>query len=94
MFAGANLVCAAWHGDRLVGILRGWSDGARDGYICDLAVDPQYQRRNIGRRLLERAMEGRPHIQFVLRASAVARDYYQHLGWKRIENGWYWPRTA
>jgi ribosomal protein S18 acetylase RimI-like enzyme len=93
MFAGSNIVLTAWDGERLVGILRGWTDGAYDGYVCDLAIHPDYQRdRGIGRALLERIRRGRPEVQWVLRASVIAKDYYKHLGWLPIENGWFWPR--
>jgi transcriptional regulator len=91
-FAGSNVVWTAWQGETLVGALRGWTDGAYDGYVCDLAVHADWQRRGLGRELLARATAGRPEIQWVLRASAVATGYYEHLGWKRIDNGWFQPR--
>ena len=40
MYEGSNVVWTAWDGARQVGILRGWTDGAYDGYVCDLAIDP------------------------------------------------------
>lgn len=92
MYAGANLVLTAWDGDRLAGILRGWTDGAFDGFICDLAIHPDYQQQGIGRDLLSRVQGAYPQVQFVLRASKIAADYYAHLGWKKIDNGWFWPR--
>jgi ribosomal protein S18 acetylase RimI-like enzyme len=92
MYQGSNLVLTAWHQERLVGILRGWIDGAFDGYICDLAVDPGYQKQGVGARLLALAREGRPEVQWVLRASKIAAGYYEHIGWKKIENGWFWAR--
>lgn len=94
MLAGANIVQTAWDGDRLVGILRGWTDGAYDGYVCDLAVHPDCQRHGVGRELLARTRTAYPEVQFVLRASKIATDYYAHLGWQKIENGWFWPRPA
>lgn len=94
MYAGANLILTAWHGGTLVGILRGWTDGAYDGYVCDLAVAPEYQKAGVGRELLRRTVTQNPRIQWVLRASKIAADYYEHLGWQKIENGWLWPRTA
>lgn len=54
MYEGSNVIWTAWDGQRFVGILRGWTDGAHDGYICDLAVAPEYQKRGIGRELLLR----------------------------------------
>jgi GNAT superfamily N-acetyltransferase len=78
-----------------VGILRGWTDGAFDGYVCDLAVHADYQRQGIGRELLNRCVAAYSgEVQWVLRASVVATDYYAHLGWQKIENGWYLSRDA
>ena len=94
MFERANLIWTAWDGDRLVGLLRGWTDGAYHGYICDLAVDPNDQKTGIGRELLRRATEGNPQVEFILRAAVTATDYYAHLGWLKVENGWSKPRTA
>ncbi len=93
MYAGANVVLTAWQDETLVGILRGWTDGAYDGYVCDLAVLPEFQRLGVGRELLARALAMDPQIQWVLRASKIAADYYAHLGWQPIENGWFWPRA-
>ena len=78
-YVGSPLVISAWDGPRLVGILRGWTDGAYDGYVCDLAVDPEYQAQGIGRELLRRCVSGSPDVQWVLRASLIAREYYAHL---------------
>ncbi len=99
MFEGSSVVWTAWEtvaGDvRLVGILRGWTDGAYDGYVGDLAVDASRQKQGIGRELLARVIAHHGgNVQWVLRASPIAAKYYQHLGWQRIENGWSWPRTA
>lgn len=94
IYQQSNLVLTAWSGERLVGVLRGWTDGAFDGYICDLAVHPEFQKSGIGCKLLEMAQADRPQVQFVLRASQIAREYYQRLGWQKIENGWFWPRQS
>jgi len=93
MYAGSTVVWSAWDCNRLGGILRGCNDGGYDGYVCDLAVDPDYQKQGIGRELLTRvAAHYGPEVQWVLRASKLATNYYEHIGWKKIENGWYWPR--
>lgn len=92
MYAAANLVLTAWDGDRLVGILRGWSDDGFLGYIADLAIAPEYQRAGIGRELLRRAVATSPEVTFILNAAPIAADYYRHLGWQKIENGWIWRR--
>ena len=99
MFQGSNVVLTVWEEQeksgvrRLVALLRGWTDYAYDGYVCDLAVLPDYQKLGLGKDLLERAQSlGRPDVQWVLQASAIAEQYYEHIGWQKIENGWKWPR--
>ena len=94
IYEGSNLVLTAWEGERLVGILRGWTDGAYDGYVCDLAIAPDCQKLGIGRALLEQAIAISPQVQWVLRASKIAVNYYDHIGWQKIENGWLWPRQG
>ena len=93
-YEGSNLVFTAWDGERPVGILRGWTDHAYDGYVCDLAIAPDSQKLGIGRALLEQAVAISPEVQWVLRASKIAERYYEHIGWQRIENGWLWPRKG
>ena len=93
MYAGSPVVITARDEGRLVGILRGWTDGAFDGYVCDLAVHPEYQRAGIGRELLARCEARSPEVQWVLRASVIAGRYYEHVGWSKIENGWYKARS-
>ncbi len=92
MYAAANLILTAWDGEALVGILRAWSDGGFLGYIADLAVSPDYQRRGIGRELLRRALASDTEVTFLLNAAPEARDYYEHIGWQAVTNGWIWRR--
>lgn len=92
MYDAANLILTAWDGDRLAGILRAWNDGGFLAYIADLAVDPAYQGRGIGRELLRRAVESDPEIIFLLHAAPTAMEFYRHVGWRAMQNAWVWPR--
>ena len=92
MYANANLILTAWAGETLIGILRGWSDDGFLGYIADLAVHPDHQRAGIGRELLRRAIATNREVTFILNAAPEAADYYRHIGWTKIENGWLWRR--
>lgn len=93
MFEGSNVVLTAYAGTRLVGVLRGWTDFVFDGYVCDLAVLPAYQRQGVGRRLLDQAKGLGEGIGWILMASPRAADYYAHLGWAPVDNGWKLPRA-
>src|SRR5215471_29005 len=50
----------AWDGGRLVGTVRVLSDGYLFSTVPEILVDPQYQRRGIGRELMGRALELAP----------------------------------
>lgn len=88
MFDGANVIHSAWDGPRLVGLLRGWTDGAFDGYVCDLAVHPEYQKAGVGKALMALLFPEFPLVRWVLLASPLAEGYYAHVGWKPLQNAW------
>ena len=50
-FTGATYVVGAWEADALVGVCRVLSDDASILYVQDILVDPDHQRRGIGRAL-------------------------------------------
>jgi GNAT superfamily N-acetyltransferase len=54
----------AWVGERLVGTVRVLSDGYFFNTIPELMVDPEFQRRGIGRELMYRAVDLTPGGHF------------------------------
>ena len=46
-------VISAWDGGRLAGLAAAMDDGVMTAYVHYLLVRPEYQRRGIGRRLVE-----------------------------------------
>ncbi|MCB9496037.1 MAG: GNAT family N-acetyltransferase [Fibrobacteria bacterium] len=94
MYANSPLVRSAWIGEKLVGLMRGWHDGSFDGFIADLAVDPEHHNRGIGRALLDSLAALGPEIQWVLLASPLALDYYQKLGWTETDKARLFSRQS
>ena len=89
MLANASLTVTAWHGDRLVGIARSLTDFSYVAYLADLAVDAEYQRRGIGKRLIgETRQRLGPECMIVLFAAPKANDYYARLGFEHNARGW------
>jgi ribosomal protein S18 acetylase RimI-like enzyme len=76
---GSLYVVSAWDGDRLVGFARAISDGATNAYISTVAVLPEYQKRGIGREVIQRLIAGHAGLQFVLHANETAYPFYLHL---------------
>jgi len=95
MIAHANLIICAREGERLVGIARALTDFSFSCYLSDLAVDAEYQRRGIGKKLIERVQEEIGEDSMLLLLSAPkAMPYYPHVGFKAVENGWIIPRRS
>jgi GNAT superfamily N-acetyltransferase len=89
MLEHANLVVSAWDGERLVGIARTLTDFAYVGYLADLAVHVDYQRRGIGVQLVEQTRRQMgPQARIVLLAAPAAVDYYPHIGFTRHNSAW------
>jgi ribosomal protein S18 acetylase RimI-like enzyme len=72
---------------------RALSDFSYSCYLSDLAVDVAYQRRGIGKRLIEetRANAG-PEATLVLLSAPAAESYYPRIGMKKHESCWIVPR--
>ncbi|MCB9851776.1 MAG: GNAT family N-acetyltransferase [Phycisphaerales bacterium] len=85
----ANLCITAWDAAKLVGIARTMTDFSYVAYLSDLAVDLDYQRRGIGRMLIEETRAAlEPKCMIVLLAAPQAVDYYPNVGFARHESAW------
>jgi predicted N-acetyltransferase YhbS len=83
MLANANLTISAWDGEKLIGISRSLTDFAYVAYLADLAVDEHYQRKGIGKQLIEETKERlKPSCMIVLLAAPKANAYYEQLGFE------------
>lgn len=90
MLEHANLVVTAWDAQRLVGIARSFSDFCYITYLADLAVDRQYQRRGIGKALIQRTRAlGGAETNLFLAAAPASVDYYPRIGFQRHPSAWW-----
>jgi ribosomal protein S18 acetylase RimI-like enzyme len=89
MLKNANLTITAWDGDNLIGIARTLTDFSYVAYLADLAVDQQYQRMGIGKRLIEETQSHLgPDCMIVLLAAPKANEYYEHIGFEHNPRAW------
>lgn len=89
MLQHADLLITAWDGDRLVGIVRTLTDWSYVAYLADLAVDADYQRLGIGKRLVEETRARLwPECMIVLLAAPLANDYYPRIGFEHNPRAW------
>jgi GNAT superfamily N-acetyltransferase len=87
-FENAQLVLTAWQGERLVGLARVLTDGVQVSYLCDLAVEPDVQGAGIGKLLIDAVLARCAGTELVLRDSNLSTGFYEHLGFRRVENAW------
>jgi GNAT superfamily N-acetyltransferase len=73
--------------DRVVGFVRGLTDGAITMYIAEMAVDGRWRKRGIGRALLEVCQALYPTTRLDLLALDDARAFYQACGFRAIHDG-------
>lgn len=89
MLKQANLVITAWDGAELVGIARSLTDWVYVTYLSDLAVKKNYQKRGIGRELINHTREAcDPRAMLVLLAAPAAEKYYPHIGFEHHSQAW------
>jgi GNAT superfamily N-acetyltransferase len=72
----------AWDGDRLVGSVRVLSDGHLFATLPEILVDPEYQRRGVGRRLMAEALRHAPRGNLFFGAQPESVGFFERLGCK------------
>ena len=80
MIKGANLLITARSEGQLVGFLRGLSDFCYRSFIADLAVARSFQRKGIGRQLIQVARNQAPDARLILFSAEDASPFYEKLG--------------
>ena len=85
---GSSYVCAVWDNDTLIALVRCISDDASIMYLQDVLVDPRYQKKGIGRILVQKALARYSHVrQKVLLTDNRPEQlrFYESLGYKNIK---------
>ena len=85
MLDHGNILITAWYQNKLVGISRALSDFAFCCYLSDLAVDEAFQKKGIGKKLIEETHNVAGHqTMLILLAAPAAAQYYPRIGMERF----------
>lgn len=89
MLENANLIITAWDDNKLIGISRTLTDFGYVAYLADLAVDELYQKKGIGKKLVELTEENiGPSAFITLLAAPKASEYYSKIGFEQHPRAW------
>lgn len=80
MCENANLIVTARGNGKLLGVARSITDFAYCTYLSDLAVDKSFQKKGIGKKLIEETKKAAPGAVLILLSAPGAVDYYPKIG--------------
>jgi predicted N-acetyltransferase YhbS len=83
MCENANLIVTARLDGNLIGIARSITDFVYCTYLSDLAVDKEFQKKGIGKRLIEETKKQSPLAKLILLSAPAAIEYYPKIGMKK-----------
>jgi GNAT superfamily N-acetyltransferase len=93
-FSRSTHVRIAYSGDKIVGFGRTVDDGKYYAAIVDLIVDPMYQGKGIGTRILNELKDSLQSYIFTTLIAAPGKDgFYMRKGWFRQKSAFIWPRS-
>lgn len=94
MFENSSLVVTAWDNEKLAGVCRSITDWVWCCYLSDLAVDPDYKKEGIGKKLIEMTKEKVGEQSMILLLSVpTAMEYYAKVGFIKEDRGFMMNRT-
>jgi GNAT superfamily N-acetyltransferase len=85
---------AAWYDGVLVGVARVITDGYLYAALADIVVHPDYQRRGVGRQLMNRAFDATPKGVLYVNARGGSTPFFERIGCERGVPGFVMRRHA
>jgi ribosomal protein S18 acetylase RimI-like enzyme len=82
-FLSSYKVVTAWDGEKIIGSGRMISDGLCYGWIHDIGIHPDYQKKGIGSSLMNELMNGNESLLIGLTSAFGAEEFYYKLGFKK-----------
>jgi ribosomal protein S18 acetylase RimI-like enzyme len=87
ILSNSAAVVTAWDGEMLIGFVRGISDGIRYAQVLDVLVHPDYRRRGIGKRLIDRLLDEPPmQVRAVMLATPDKFEFYESVGFQCVND--------
>lgn len=81
-FLNSQVVASLWFDSKLVAIGRMITDFEMYSAIFDVVVDPEFQKKNLGRRIMSALIEKAPQTCIHLTSTFGNEEFYGKLGFK------------
>lgn len=74
------ILITAYAEDKLVGMLRALSDGFHETHLSDIVVHPDYQRRGIGKQMMQKFITMQSHTGIYIDGLSQNRAFFEACG--------------
>ena len=89
MIENADIIVTAITNDKIIGVARAVTDFNYCCYLSDLAVDKQYQKNGIGKKLISKVQEQlNDKCKIILLSAPDATEYYPNIGFTQHNSAW------
>jgi len=93
MLQNADLTVVAINNNKIIGIARSITDFHYCCYLSDLAVDKEYQKDGIGKKLIDLTQKQlNEKCKIILLSAPDATEYYPKIGFTKHNSAWILPR--
>lgn len=84
-FTNSMFKCFIFNKRKIIGVGRALADGIDCSYICDIAVNPNYQGMGLGKDIVIKLVElSKGHKKIILYANPGKEGFYKKLGFKMM----------
>lgn len=81
-WANSSVAVVAELDGKVIGCLRGLTDGFVSLYVCELLVSPTHRKLGIGKKLMQFVHSQYPKTRMELLASGSSRSFYEAQGYR------------
>ncbi len=86
-FENSYALVFAYDEEKLIGFGRAISDGVFQAAIYDIAVLPEYQRKRVGKTIINSLLQKLSGFNVILYSTPGKESFYESLSFKRMKTG-------